>query len=410
MQFSRHSEYLHNPTLLKIELMLRGVQVEKGLLDELYGGVVDVEKGIDGIDIVLPRKTPASVPYREEFVATSPYHLQLKGGRTVISNGKGEVEVDVPPLPEFFKGRTSRGLPFFEVGTVQGNNVTVTPSKRCDFFRSDAACRYCTGNFEGEGGKARVYSVDEVLETVDAAHREGRAKVIYLSVGFGHEEDGGLNFLLPYIEGIKKHFKSLLVMESLPPVENRWIDEAYAAGIDSVNYNLEIFDGEIFALICPGRSSAVGKERYIEALRYASTVFPSGTVASHLIVGLEPPGSTVQGIDFLTELGVIPILPIYRPTPGGALRIEPLTTEVIAPVYAHLYEAIKKRGINMNWSKDISTITTPLEGRFLVDGGKGFTSLLHDFYNVRIEGLKATWGLSTLRRKLRVHGEGDSSD
>jgi len=408
MKSRSQSEYLKNPTLLKIELMLRGIRVDGGLLDEVMGGVSGMERGLDGIEMILPHKTLVNAPYREEFIRDSPYRLEKSEGRVTITDGTGEVVVDLPPLPEFYRGATTTGIPFNRIGVVHGGHVAITPSKRCDFFQSDSACRYCTGNFDSYGEKAASYSVDEVLETIEAARREGKARIVYIDIGFSQDADGGINFLRPYIEGIKRNFKSLVVVESIPPGENRWIDEAYAAGVDSLVYNLEIFDRELFELICPGRSKLVGRERYTDALRYATTIFPSGTVASHLIVGLEPPGSTIQGIDFLTGLGVIPILPIYRPSPGGTLRIEPLTTEIIAPVYAHLYRAIKERGINMNWVKDISLITTPIEGRFLVDGGSGFTSLLSDFYSAKVDELKATWGISTLIRKLRVRGGGSS--
>ena len=68
-------------------------------------------------------------------------------------------------------------------------------------------------------------------------------------------------------------------------------------------------------------------------------------------------------------MGVVPILPIYRPTAGKALRIEPLTTEIILPVYKHLYKAVKENKVNMNWVRDISLISTPIEGKSLVEEG-----------------------------------------
>ena len=171
---------------------------------------------------------------------------------------------------------------------------------------------------------------------------------------------------------------------------------------------MEIFDKELFEIICPGRSELIGRERYLDALKYAASVFPNGTVASHLIVGLEPPGSTIKGIDYLTEMGVVPILPIYRPSPGKALRIEPLTAEIIIPVYQHLYNAVKENSINMNWVRDISLISTPIEGRRLVEE-EGGISLFDSFYKSRF-GRKTAWGLSAIRRKLRVKGREDWDD
>ncbi len=400
--------YLDNPTLLKIELMLNGIRVGKKALDKVMVEMAGTDEMVDGIDIVLSHKTKANVPYKEEFARKSSYLLKSRRDGFFITDGEGEVKVEVPPIPNFYKEKTTTGIPFSSIGNVHSGYVVITPSKRCDFFYSDVECRYCTANFDSNGGTESTYSVDEVLETVEAAHREGKAEIIYLSIGFGKEEDGGIRFLKPYIKAIKKHFNALIAVEALPPIDNIWVDETYAIGADSVIYNLEIFDKELFELICPGRAKLIGRERYIDALRYAATVFPSGTVASHLIVGLEPPGSTIMGIDYLTDIGVIPILPIYRPSPGRTLRVDPLTTEVIAPVYAHLYRTVKKKGINMHWVRDISIVTTPLEGRFLIDGGRGFRSIIRDFYNTKV-GLKTAWGLATLRRKLRVKESGESS-
>jgi biotin synthase-related radical SAM superfamily protein len=400
--------YLDNPTLLKIELMLNGIRMSKKLRDKVMMEVAGMDEVVGGIDIMLPHKTKVNVPYKEEFTRKSPYSLESRRDCFFITDGEGEVKVEIPSIPNFYRKKTTTGIPFPSIGDMHSGYVVITPSKRCDFFSSDIECRYCTGNFDSNGGIETTYSVEEVLETVEVAYRDGKAEIIYLSIGFGKEEDGGIIFLKPYIEAIKKHFNTLIAVEALPPIDNRWVDETYAIGADSVIYNLEIFDKELFELICPGRAKLIGRERYIDALRYAATVFPSGTVASHLIVGLEPPGSTIMGIDYLTDIGVIPILPIYRPSPGRTLRIEPLTTEVIAPVYAHLYKTVKKKGINMHWVRDISIVTTPIEGRFLIDGGMGFRSIIKDFYNTKV-GLKTALGLATLRRKLRVKESDESS-
>ena len=124
-------------------------------------------------------------------------------------------------------------------------------------------------------------------------------------------------------------------------------------------------------------------------------------MASRLIVGLEPPGSTRMGIDCLTGMGVVPILPIYRPRRGRTLRIEPLTTEIIIPVFKHLYTAVKKSGVNFKWVRDISMVTTPAEASMLMEDAESEAGLLKNLYSSHL-GLKAAWGLSTIRRKLRV--------
>ncbi|MEE9613414.1 MAG: radical SAM protein [Thermodesulfobacteriota bacterium] len=399
--------YFDNPGSLKIDLMLRGIRVEESLADiEAVSG-----RAGPGIDIVLPKGTLVNVPFGEEFTEDSPYLLKKGKRGYVISgeDGSGKVSAKLVPLPAFYGRKTTTGKAFSDIATVHGSYVVITPSPRCEFFNTSVECRYCAGNFDIKGADDTVYSIDEVLETTEAVLKERASGIVYLSIGFSQGDDGGIEFLAPYVRAVKKHFNCLVAVEALPPKRNRWIDETYALGADSILYNLEIFDKELFEVICPGRAELIGRDRYIESLKYAASIFPSGTVASHLIVGLEPPGSTCMGIEFLTDMGVVPILPVYRPSHGRALRIEPLTTEIIIPVYRYLYKTVKKKSINMNWVGDISMVTTPIEGRLLTDEKGGFGSVVESFYKTRL-GARAAWGLSTLRRKLRVKDADEPSE
>ncbi len=110
----------------------------------------------------------------------------------------------------------------------------------------------------------------------------------------------------------------------------------------------------------------------------------------------------MEGIDFFADIGVVPILPVFRPVIGTPLESCNIPSiEEIAPIYGYLYMKIKEKKINMNWVKDISIITTPLEGRFFVGEDATLNSILHNFYTSKL-GSKAAWGLATLRRMLRV--------
>ena len=399
--------YLSNPTTLKIDLMLNGIRTDGGLYEE--SSEQSGRAGM-GVDLVLPRGTLVNVPSGEDFTRNSPYLLEEDKKGHYITDGEGTVRVEVVPRPAFYNDKTSTGVLFSDIATVHGSYAVITPSPKCEFFDKNVECKYCAGNFDVAGTDSRLFTVDEILETAEAILKDGTSRIIYLSIGFSKGDDGGIELLAPYIEAVKKHFNCLVAVESLPPKDNKWIDETYALGADSVLYNLEIFDPELFEVICPGRAELIGRARYLEALKYAAGIFPGGTVASHLIVGLEPPGSTTQGIDALTDMGVVPILPIYRPQSGKALRIEPLTAEIIIPIYKHLYKAVKEKDITTKWVREISTVTTPIEGRLLTGEYKrGVLSIIDGFYSSKL-GMKAAWGLSALRRKLRVKEvEGKSS-
>ncbi|MBI3753688.1 MAG: radical SAM protein [Deltaproteobacteria bacterium] len=395
--------YLHNPGYLKIDLMLKGIRVDKEVLKKANmdkcRNLFDVACGID---VILPHNTWVTVPYIEDFTKDSPYELMERDGRFFITHGDESVQVSVVPTPEFYTLKTTTGIQLSRIGLVHGGYVAITPATQCDFFNKAIECRYCAGNLDIYSNKGRVYSVEDVLETVEAAYKEGKAEIVYISIGFSDTPDGGIEFLKPYIQAIKKHFNTLVAVEALPPKENRWVDETYAVGADSVLYNLEIFNPKLFDEICPGRATLIGRERYLDALRYATTIFPNGTVASHLIVGLEPIESTMSGIDYFTNIGVVPILPIYRPSLGAKLsQYKMPATKDIAPLYGHLYRAVTANKINTTWVRDISIVTTPLEGRFFVGDEARMKTWMQNFYKSRL-GLKAAWSLATLRRKLKV--------
>ncbi|MBI5048280.1 MAG: radical SAM protein [Deltaproteobacteria bacterium] len=395
--------YLHNPGYLKVELMLKGIRVDGKVLKKAnLDKCRDVANITCGLDIILPHNTWVTVPYADDFVNDSPYELIESEGKFFVRGGTESVNVSVVPTPKFYRLKTTTGISLSKIGIVHGGHVAITPATQCDFFNKEIECRYCAGNPDIKGGKGKTYSVEDVLETVEAAYKEGKAEIVYLSIGFSETPDGGIEFLKPYIKAIKKHFNTLIAVEALPPKENKWIDETYAVGADSVLYNLEIFDSKLFKDICPGRAALIGRERYLNALQYAATIFPNGTVASHLIVGLEPIESTVAGIDFLAGIGVVPILPLYKPSAGAKLsECKMPSTEVIAPVYGYLYRAVTTNKINTSWVRDISVVTTPLEGRFFVDDNARMQTFIQNFYKSKL-GLKTAWSLATLRRKLRV--------
>lgn len=405
-------DYINDPSLLKIDLMLRGLNIDPETKDYEY--LLNNKATGKSIDLELSSGALVNVPYNEDFTKNSPYILTKRKGKDTfvdcLTDNKVDVKVNLVETPRFYRKQTKSGKFFSEIAKVHGSYAVITPEPYCEFFDSEVECKYCAGNFDlNAHNKVKPFTVDEVLETVEAILKEKASDIIYLSIGFTEGDDGGIEFLTPYIKAIKKHFNCLVAVEALPPKENHWIDETYAVGADSVLYNLEIFDKELFEMICPGRAKLVGRDRYLEALKYAAKIFPNGTVASHLIVGLEMPGSTAMGVEYLTNIGVVPILPVYRPSGGKAIRIEPLTTEIIVPVYKKLYSEIKKNKINMNWVRQISSVTTPIESRLIAGDDINIFEKAFEIFKSKF-GLKAALGLSAIRRSLRVQGHNDDDN
>mgnify|MGYP001101387709 CR=1 FL=1 len=403
------SHVLCNPGLLKLELMLHGIRLPTQRRAEHEGAVTGhaLFGSAGDVDLLLPGGTWASVPVVRGLVQSTPYTL-VEEGRSLFVTATDSSEralVKLRPPSKVFSYRTSTGLPFGKFGTVHGPYMAISPTNHCSFLQTSAQCRFC--GVGEEGATHEPIPVDDIVEAIQIARSEHPIDMVYLSVGALGTDDGGVLFLEPYVAEIKKHFDVLVAIDALPPSDNRWIDHAYAMGVDSVSYNLEIFDAERFHRICPGPAETIGRERFLEALEYAATVFPSGGTTCHLIVGLEPMASTRRGIDTLTAMGVLPILPLYRPFKGRDMRRDEAAEHFnasraeLTSLHSHLYTAVRDHRINLNLVRDIAIVTTPLEGRFLSKNSGVLEALQNKAMGTRW-GRRTSAYMSDLRRALRV--------
>src|SRR5262249_40577982 len=119
--------------------------------------------------------------------------------------------------------------------------------------------------------------------------------------------------------------------------------------------------------------------------------------------GLGPAGSTRAGMEALSAKGVTPVASIVR---GEVPLPEPAA---IAPVLTELYRAVKRRGINMGWVRDLALGITPLEARHFAGDGARLAVTLQQLTRFRL-GALAPRNLSRFRRRLRVRKVSESFD
>jgi hypothetical protein len=388
----------------KLDIAARGVRID----GSARGLVPESEPLPQALELVIGDDAHVSAPV--DAAGTAPASLLLIGvaGRYYLvdreADGGARLEVGVATSPRFYGRRTASGMPMRRVASVVGSHLLVHPSGACGFSVQGSPCRFCL-----EGARAErdtVATVADVVEVTRTAFEEGAAESVYLNSDAFEAEDGGLAFVAPYVEGIRRHFDTLVAVQTHPPRSDRWIDWAYALGVDALSFNLEIYDPALLDRYCIGRMRYIGRQRYLDALAHAASIFPSGTVWSDLVLGLEPPESTMEGIDALAARGVVPVVTARRAlsTPG-----ERLEAPVVGRVLAHLYRAVSERGINMGWIRDLVGGVAPLEAR--VHGGKGAgrATAMESITRSRLGALAAR-GLARFRRRLRVKSIGDSFD
>ena len=98
-------------------------------------------------------------------------------------------------------------------------------------------------------------------------------------------------------------------------------------GVNRVSFCFELFNREKFVSVCPGKNREYGLDRYLEAVEYCATkVPPTGrgfepwVTNGEIIAGLEPPEDSIRAIDWITSVGAIPTVCVFRPLAGTDLE------------------------------------------------------------------------------------------
>jgi hypothetical protein len=315
--------------------------------------------------------------------------------------------VQVGPKPSFLATTTASGRRLDTFLAVQGDLLILDLSNREAYWQQ--RLNGMRGN-EAAKPPPNLPTVEEVIGAIGAAVEEGFGKDIYINAGFSLEPDGGVSGVEPFVQALKRHFNPLIRLSACPPLEEAWVDYTYAIGVDSIAYDLEVFNPRLFREVAPGRARRIGRERYLQRLARAAKVFPNGAVTSQLILGLEAPAESIAGIEALCDLGVLPLLSVFRPLCGTGLEDWPLVeTKEVAPVVAYLFHCVRRHGIAMIWGRGISNEMTPLEARFFTYSDATPQVKRSRFYRSRA-GVALARNLASLRRALRVSKVKDSFD
>jgi len=109
-------------------------------------------------------------------------------------------------------------------------------------------------------------------------------------------------------------------------------------------------------------------------VRYCATLTDKGpsdepwVTNGEIIAGLEPPESSIAAIDWITSVGAIPTVCVFRPLVGTDLEDwDPPETEPMIPVFRRLYEACMEKGLPIGLAPNIhvSLVMLPEECRWL---------------------------------------------
>lgn len=368
-----------NPGLLKLDLYCKGLRLDDTCYVEEDGGrkILRTRAGLgSGLELILPGGLWTNAPVTEPFAKSSPYVLHRRNGGYMLRHGDEDVApVTLSPRPEWYDEKTQNGKPMTRIGTLQGTYLGIYQAKVCEYWTKPQKvnCKFCSVGLNLGVDDADEKSVSEVMEVVAAAREQ--SNITYVDFNTGHYDgDTYLDILEPYLVRIKKEFGLLVGFQTPPHRDLKRYDALRAMGLNRVSFCFEIFDEAIFREICPGKDAEYGLKTYLDAVRYCARLKDKGpsdepwVTNGEIIAGLEPPESSMRAIDWITSVGAVPTVCVFRPLVGTDLEdAAPPQTEDMVPVFQRLWEACMERGLPIGVAPNIhvSLVMLPEECRHL---------------------------------------------
>jgi len=370
-----------NPALLKLELYCQGMRLDESCFIEKDGGraIMRTRAGLgSGLELILPGGLWTNVPVTEEFASRSPYVLRNdRGTYRIHRNAEPIAAVKLSPRPGWYDRRTSTRKPMTRIGSLQGTYLGIYPSRVCELWLRKPQrdnCKFCSVGLNLGVDDADTKSVDEVLEVVHAARRE--SLITYVDFNTGHyEQDTYLDILAPYVERVKRETGLLVGIQTPPHHDLRRYDALKKMGVNRVSFCFEIFDPVRFVEVCPGKNREYGLRRYLEAVEYCAGLSKRPgdepwVCNGEIIAGLESPESSIAAIDWITSVGAIPTVCVFRPLKGTDYeKVPPPRAEDLVPVFRRLYESCMERGLPIGLAPNVhvSLVLLPEECRWFSD-------------------------------------------
>jgi biotin synthase-related radical SAM superfamily protein len=321
-------------------------EVKQLLFDEAKLSLLITEKGIsynaeeikpflDAIELksgfnrgsgITGFSLPHGYSTRGHFSRWTPYSLVVEDARPVLYDDGvriGEITFNKGnPVSEQLLGTGEKVRDITNL-TAQGG-LHVMYSNECSLKDLGEDCLYCAFNErakDGTANKVLLKSPRQVAEAYDIARKAGVANHFRITGGFVPERRE-LEYYLDVADAIKETYSSFYGCAVVgAPADLTVLSKYKEAGFANISTNIEVWDKNIFAAMCPGKEKRNGGwQHWVDALEYSVELFGKGNVHSAIVAGLEPLESTVEGIEYLASKGVVCHFSAFRPEKGTPLE------------------------------------------------------------------------------------------
>jgi hypothetical protein len=239
--------------------------------------------------------------------------------------------IEFEARPAYYGSKTSDGIRMATVASYGSEGaINIAYSNECALRDKSEDCLFCNANATkdsyGENEGIFWKTARQIGETVATAFEEFAdlpRRHVNVTGGFIPERRE-VDYYLDVAEAIQDHtgledFNGTAVIGI--PRDLKIIDKYKEAGFRTLAMNMEVWDRDIYKVVCPGKVTHCGDhDEWLEALEYAVGVFGRGRVRSGFVAGLESKQSLLEGVEYLASRGVVTLTGAWCANPGSALE------------------------------------------------------------------------------------------
>jgi hypothetical protein len=277
---------------------------------------------IPGVTFTLPHGIKAS----GKFYKWTPFSINVENGKPILYNEStpvAEILFYEQPVHSILEEQLSTGEKVKSILSIDPHGqIDVSYSAECALKDKGEDCLFCSINVrERDPERLLLKNPRQIAEAYSIVRKAGYGRHFKISGGFVPERRE-LEYYIDVVEAIReKHSKFNGVAVIGAPADLSVLPKYKEAGYTDLSHNLEVWDKNLFAHICPGKSRRNGGwEHWVESLQAAVEVFGKGHVHSNFVGGLDTKEEFLDGIEFLSSKGVVAHFGMFSPQINTGLQ------------------------------------------------------------------------------------------
>jgi|GEM_PF-1719629 len=284
-------------------------------------------------EILLPKDIESSVYYNPE----SKVKLKHQDGKFGLFTGDSLIcPVALNLRPKFFDKKIGdEGLDCKKVISMYGRYVlAIFSNSFCLFFHEGVPCKFCSlGPSRKRYGGENLNVITPVIirEAIEVAKKTDGKRIKYVMYTCGTHLDSDRGYreqaeiiknVCPYLP--KKVGHHLTIM---PTLNVSSFETLKSAGLNSIAFDIEVYDKKIFQDLCPGKEKFFGHDNFIESFKIGRKIFGHSNIKAGFVGGLGPLESMTEGMEFFGRQGISIAINVFHPDLNTPLSNKPRPSE-----------------------------------------------------------------------------------